>query len=371
MLRTLAALFDTKREAQDAEAGLARRGIESGRVTLVQDAARGLTVPAEDRATYEEGLRRGGVLLLARVEDAEVEAVIVVLEQTGAVDLDARERDWRAQGWTREAATPATAAGTALADAAPGAVSTHAPAPAVTPPPAGTGVQEQAIPVFEERLVVGKRDVTRGTVRVRVHVREVPVEVPVHLREEHAVIERHVVDRPVTDADTDAFQEKVVAVDTVVEEPVVAKEAVVVEEIVVHKDVALRVAARPGRAQRGAAGVAARRRRAPPHLILPLRRPARCGTGRERPSRDRPHFQASATSVQCVAARTSHTPSSVAPIVHVLLSNASMTNSQPGKPAASTVAASIGMSGGLPTMRQSHVCSNPADKATSSSQVAR
>lgn len=232
MLRTLAALFDTKREAQDAEAGLARRGIESGRVTLVQDAARGLTVPAEDRATYEEGLRRGGVLLLARVEDAEVEAVIVVLEQTGAVDLDARERDWRAQGWT---------GGSGASAAAPGAVSTHAPAPAVTPPPAGTGVQEQAIPVFEERLVVGKRDVTRGTVRVRVHVREVPVEVPVHLREEHAVIERHAVDRPVTDADTDAFQEKVVAVDTVVEEPVVAKEAVVVEEIVVHKDMAERV----------------------------------------------------------------------------------------------------------------------------------
>ena len=228
MLRTLAALFDTKREAQDAEAGLTRRGIESGRVTLVQDAARGLTVPAEDRATYEEGLRRGGTLLLARVEDAEVEAVIVVLEKTGAVDLDARERDWRAQGWTREAAAPAAA---------------PAPAPPATgtAAPAGGMVQEEALPVIEERLVVGKRDVTRGTVRVRAHVREVPVEVPVHLREEHAVVERHPVDRPVTPADADAFRDKVVAVDTVIEEPVVAKEAVVVEEIVVHKDVARRV----------------------------------------------------------------------------------------------------------------------------------
>lgn len=226
MLRTLAALFDTEREAQDAEAGLARRGIGSDRVTLVQDATRGLTVPTEDRATYEEGLRRGGILLLARVEDAEVEAVIVVLEKTGAVDLDARERDWRAQGWT---------GGSGASTAAPGAASTD------TRATAGTEAQEQAIPVFEERLVVGKRDVARGTVRVRVHVRAVPVEVPVHLREEHAVVERHTVDRPVTDADTDAFQEKVVAVDTVVEEPVVAKEAVVVEEIVVHKDVAERV----------------------------------------------------------------------------------------------------------------------------------
>lgn len=222
MLRTLAALFDTKREAQDAEAGLARRGIGADRVTLVQDTAAGLTVPAQDRATYEEGLRRGGILLLARVEDAEVDAVIVVLEKTGAVDLDARERDWRAGGWTGGVAAPAAA-------------------PTGTAASTGVGVQEEAIPVIEERLVVGKRDVTRGTVRVRVHVREVPVEVPVHLREERAVVERHPVDRPVTPADADAFQEKVVAVDTVVEEPVVSKEAVVVEEIVVHKDVAERV----------------------------------------------------------------------------------------------------------------------------------
>ena len=230
MLRTLAALFDTRHEARDAEAGLARRGIEADRVTLVQDGARDLAVPAEDRATYEEGLRRGGTLLLARVEDAEVEAVIVILEKTGAVDLDARERDWRAQGWTG-----GWTGGTVAPVAAP------APVPTGTSAPAGTGVQEQALPVIEERLVVGKRDVTRGTVRVRVHVREVPVEVPVHLREERAVIERHTVDRPMTPADADAFQEKVVAVETMTEEAVVAKEAVVVEEIVVHKEVAERV----------------------------------------------------------------------------------------------------------------------------------
>lgn len=238
MLRTLAALFDTKREAQDAEVGLARRGIGADRVTLVQDTAHALNVPAEDRATYEEGLRRGGTLLLARVEDAEVEAVIVVLEKTGAVDLDAREREWRAGGWTREAAAPAAAA-PAPAGTAPSTVGTAAPAG--TTAPAGAAVQEDALPVIEERLVVGKRDVTRGTVRVRVHVREVPVEVPVRLREERAVIERQPVDRPLTPADADAFQERVVAVDTVVEEPVVAKQAVVVEEIVVHKDVVERV----------------------------------------------------------------------------------------------------------------------------------
>lgn len=225
MLKTLAALFGTKREAQDAERDLARRGIGGDKVQLVQGSTRGVSVPAEDRAAYDEGLRRGGTLLLVRVEEVQFDAVVVVLEASGAVDLDAREREWRAQGWTGGTAAPAVPAAS----------------PAGLPAPTGPGAQEQAIPVMEERLVIGKRDVTRGTVRVRVHVREVPVEVPVHLREEHAVVERHPVDRPVTPADADAFREKVVAVDTVVEEPVVAKQAVVVEEIVVHKDVAQRV----------------------------------------------------------------------------------------------------------------------------------
>ena len=212
MLKTLAALFGSKREAQDAEAGLARQGIGGDKVALVQDTTRGVSVPAEDRAAYDEGLRRGGTLLLAQVEEARIDAVIVALEASGAVDLDARERDWRAEGWT---------GGTAV--------------------PAGAQAKEQAIPVVEERLVVGKRDVARGTVRVRVHVVEVPVEVPVHLREEHAVVEHHPVDRPATPADADAFRDKVVEMMTVAEVPVVAKEAVVVEEIVVHKEVGERV----------------------------------------------------------------------------------------------------------------------------------
>lgn len=229
MLKTLAALFNSKREAQDAEAGLARQGIGGDKVALVQDTTRGVSVPAEDRAAYDEGLRRGGTLLLAQVEEARIDAVIVALEASGAVDLDTRERDWRAEGWT--------GGPTASAPTPAGPPS----APADMSAPAGAQAREQAIPVVEERLVVGKRDVARGTVRVRVHVVEVPVEVPVHLREEHAVVEHHPVDRPATPADAEAFRDKVVEMRTVAEVPVVAKEAVVVEEIVVHKEVGERV----------------------------------------------------------------------------------------------------------------------------------
>jgi stress response protein YsnF len=55
------------------------------------------------------------------------------------------------------------------------------------------------------------------------------------------VVEHHPVDRPATPADADAFQGRVLEVETKVEVPVVAKEVVVVEEVVLHKEVAERV----------------------------------------------------------------------------------------------------------------------------------
>ena len=67
----------------------------------------------------------------------------------------------------------------------------------------------EKIDVVEEELVVGKREVNRGGVRVRSYVREVPVHEQVRLREEHVEIERRPVDRPVTDADR-LFQERTI-----------------------------------------------------------------------------------------------------------------------------------------------------------------
>ncbi len=60
---------------------------------------------------------------------------------------------------------------------------------------------ETAIPVVEEELQVGKREVERGGVRVESRVSERPVEEQVHLREEHVHVERRPVDRPVGDAE--------------------------------------------------------------------------------------------------------------------------------------------------------------------------
>jgi uncharacterized protein (TIGR02271 family) len=90
--------------------------------------------------------------------------------------------------------------------------------------------------VVEEELQVGKREVERGGVRVESRVEEKPVTEQVQLREERVHVERHPVDRPVTDADK-AFREGTLEVTERAEEPVVAKTARVVEEVVVGKQV--------------------------------------------------------------------------------------------------------------------------------------
>ncbi len=50
--------------------------------------------------TYTEGLRRGGTLLTAHVDETHVDRAIEILEQHGSIDLDERETSWRGEGWT-------------------------------------------------------------------------------------------------------------------------------------------------------------------------------------------------------------------------------------------------------------------------------
>ncbi len=96
---------------------------------------------------------------------------------------------------------------------------------------------EVVIPVAEEELRVGTREVDRGGVRVNVDVEETPVEEQVNLREETVRVERRAVDRPVSDADAATFQEGTFEVRETDEEAIVDKQARVVEEVVIEKDV--------------------------------------------------------------------------------------------------------------------------------------
>jgi uncharacterized protein (TIGR02271 family) len=97
-----------------------------------------------------------------------------------------------------------------------------------------------AIPVVQEDLKVGKREVQRGGVRVFSRVVETPVNESINLREEHVSVERRPVDQPISTADSTAFKEQSIEMREKAEEAVVQKSARVVEEVVVGKEASQR-----------------------------------------------------------------------------------------------------------------------------------
>jgi uncharacterized protein (TIGR02271 family) len=99
---------------------------------------------------------------------------------------------------------------------------------------------EQVLPVVEERLRIGMRDVSHGHVRVRSYVVETPVDEQVTLREEHVAIEHRPANRALSDADQ-AFQERTIEAEERGEEAVVSKEVRITEEIVVRKEAGQRI----------------------------------------------------------------------------------------------------------------------------------
>ena len=115
-----------------------------------------------------------------------------------------------------------------------------------TAPSAGRAVgtvdagHEEVIPVYEEQLRVGKRDVSHGRVRLRTYVTETPVQEQIGLREERVSVERRPVDRAVTGLSGDVFQERVIEVEERAEEAVVSKDVRIKEEIALRKEAAER-----------------------------------------------------------------------------------------------------------------------------------
>ena len=223
----------------------------------------------EDHGTYAEGIRRGHVLLTARVTDAQLEHSIAILEEHGSIDLDEHEETWRSEGWTGGSTAGGMAASgvagigatsLAMTSTAPVAkvVTTEAVAerpPVLSPAPVakapvltdtksaasalggvGRG-SDDVLQVVEERLNVGKRAVSRGKVRLHSYVVENQVSEDVTLRDETVTIDRHAVDRPVAALGADAFQERTIELEEIDEEAVVSKTARVVEEIGIRKDV--------------------------------------------------------------------------------------------------------------------------------------
>jgi len=260
-------------------------------------ALRNFFMPEEDRYGFAEGMRRGSYMVAADADESHTHEIVDVLEKAGAIDLDAEEARWRQEGWRGyEPSTSATAG--AIGGAADGGVggtqsSTFASHAATIPPVPGaagtttgtTGTMgtasardvdeaartpgtmtgtgragmageraaaggtalgrdaamaagtEERMPLVEEQLRVGKRQVIEGRVRIRSYVVETPVTETVHLRDERVEVERRPVDRPLTGDGADPFREREIEATEMHEEPVVSKDARVREELVLHKSV--------------------------------------------------------------------------------------------------------------------------------------
>jgi uncharacterized protein (TIGR02271 family) len=231
MSRTVTALYETRSEAEAARQRLSAAldltntriiDQETDRTGSREESLNRVPMPHEDRAAYSEGIRRGGFMLTADVRGHEdADTIIRLLEDSAGIDIDSRQQQWRREGWSPQ---PAPSSGS-------------------TNNQDGTSSAEERIPIVDEQLAIGKREVERGGARVRSYVREVPVHEQVTLREEHVSVERRPLDQRLSAEElerSDLLRERDVQVTAMAEEPVVQKEARVREEVVVRKAAELR-----------------------------------------------------------------------------------------------------------------------------------
>jgi uncharacterized protein (TIGR02271 family) len=283
--RTITAFFERREDAEEAMQALRDEGFAERDIRLVPGAERDpsgaqtprneprgfweslsdLFLPDEDRYSYAEGLSRGGYLITVNATDDSYDTALDLLDREGTIDMDAREQEWRSSGWAGyDRGTAAAAPTSALATGSlAGSTGVGAGFPdetnrgsatlasgsregleantstGATLGEAGRREAGEVIPLAEEKLRVGKREVGHGRVRVRSYVVETPVEEDVQLREERVSLERRPVDRPISSTD-DVFRDRSVEFDERAEEAVIGKDVRIKEELVIGKEEAVR-----------------------------------------------------------------------------------------------------------------------------------
>jgi len=234
MTQTVIGLFDSKTEAQAAMRDLIAAGFAEEHIdfsnrrfddTAATTAGAMTSSPGtggisgffnslfggdtDEARNYTNAASDAEAILTIQTDSTErAHQIAEILDRNGAFDVDERTSQYQtssAQTTTTENRTAATG--------------------------------DMNIPIIEEELQVGKRQVESGGVRVRSRVIEKPVEETLRLREEHVVVNRRPVDRAVTDADMSSFKQGDIEITERSEEAVVSKEARVVEEVQVGKQV--------------------------------------------------------------------------------------------------------------------------------------
>jgi len=188
--------------------------------------------------------------VMVQSDDNQAETAADIMSRHNVIDIDRRGESYRSSGWKgyNESDQPYTqdelSSFSSTRTTAPRRTSDVVDTDTTTRRTSDIGTTgrttdlqgEQTLPVVEENLQVGKRQVETGRARIHTKITETPVEEQVNLREEHVNVERRPVDRPVTDADK-LFREQSFEVTETAEQAVVSKQARVIEEVVVNKDV--------------------------------------------------------------------------------------------------------------------------------------
>jgi stress response protein YsnF len=204
MPTSIIGLFESQDIARKVVSALAKAGFDEGKIETMTksgvDETTGRLVEAgyeKDKAQrYSEALQKGGVLIVADVEDDKADEALSTMRSFDVLTPEALlERSGKEQS---EETTSAQ--------------------------------------VIEETLEVGKSKVSTGK-RLTTEISEREVQEKVTLHEENVEVERTRADRTLKPEEADkAFKETSVEVSGYTEKPVVSKEAHVVEEVSLNKN---------------------------------------------------------------------------------------------------------------------------------------
>ena len=223
MSHTVVGIFKSATDAQHAASQLINNGFAEGKIDISSGSTNQTNSSSNTTSTTDENesgigrffknlfgtdddesgryarvAERGSVVTVHASSESEAQTAATMLDQFGAVDVDDDDSSYSANNKSAASTT---------------------------------------IPVIEENLLVGKKEIETGGVRLRSRIVERPVEESLRLREEHVRVERKTVDLPATDADLDSFKEGTIELTEQAEIPVVSKEARIIEEVSLGKDV--------------------------------------------------------------------------------------------------------------------------------------
>lgn len=230
MAKSVVGLYDRQSDAQAAAHDLRNAGFSTDNLSMVTSASEQLSqrlvsagIPQADAAIFADGINNGGAfLMLQAVSDDQAEQAADIMDRHNVVDIDTR----RGGSTTRTSTTTSATTGSTASSAA------------------RTGGRytsqyegnDMVVPIIEEQIQVGKREVETGGVRVETHVEEIPVQEQVTLREEEVHVSRRPVNQAVDPSMFDQVQSGSFEVRETDEQAIVSKEARVVEEVVIGKE---------------------------------------------------------------------------------------------------------------------------------------